>query len=118
MRIQVIDLYQPKLQFHLHLHNKELEIQLHSLLVGQGAMSHLLIQMAQEMSRRTGGQGAGDPSQSSGQGSNSGGRKEMKMDEKWIPWMPIASLEELDHREERNYQDSRVGWSSFQVGYA
>ena len=61
------------------------------LLVGQGAMSHLLIQMAQEMSRRTGGEGAGDPPQSSGQGSNSGGRKEMKMDEKWIPSMPVAS---------------------------
>ena len=30
------------------------------LLVGQGAMSHLLIQMAQEMNRRTVGQGAGD----------------------------------------------------------
>ena len=59
--------------------------------VGQGAMSHLLIQMAQEMNRRTVGQGAGDPSQSSGQGSTSGGRKEMKMDEKWIPSMPIAS---------------------------
>ena len=61
------------------------------LLVGQGAMSHLLMQMAQEMNRRTMGQGAGDPSQSSGQGSTSGGRKEMKMDEKWIPSMPIAS---------------------------
>ena len=61
------------------------------LLMGQGAMSHLLIQMAQEMNRRTVGQGAGDPSQSSGQGSTSGGRKEMKMDEKWIPSMPIAS---------------------------
>ena len=51
------------------------------LLVGQGAMSHLLIQMAQEMNRRASGQGAGDPSQSSGQGSASGSRKEMKMDE-------------------------------------
>ena len=61
------------------------------LLMGQGAMSHLLMQMAQEMNRRTMGQGAGDPSQSSGQGSTSGGRKEMKMDEKWIPSMPIAS---------------------------
>ena len=30
------------------------------LLVGQGAMSHLLIQMAQEMNRRASGQGAGD----------------------------------------------------------
>ena len=54
-------------------------------------MSHLLIQMAQEMNRRSSGQGAGDPSQSSGQGSASGSRKEMKMDEKWIPSMPIAS---------------------------
>ena len=61
------------------------------LLVGQGAMSHLLIQMAQEMNRRASGQGAGDPSQSSGPGSASGSRKEMKMDEKWIPSMPIAS---------------------------
>ena len=47
-------------------------------------MSHLLIHMAQEMNRRTVEQGAGDPSQLSGQGSTSGGRKEMKMDEKWI----------------------------------
>ena len=46
------------------------------LLMGQGAMSQLK---------------AGDPSQSSGQGSTSGSRKEMKMDEKWIPSMPIAS---------------------------
>ena len=61
------------------------------LLVGQGAMSHLLIQMAQDMNRSTVGQGAGDPSQLSGQGSASGSRKEMKMDEKWIPSMPIAS---------------------------
>ena len=45
------------------------------LLVGQGAMSHLLIQMAQEMNRRTLGQGAGDPSQSSGQGSTSEGER-------------------------------------------
>ena len=35
VRIQVIDLYQPKLRFHLHLHNKELEIQLHSCLWGR-----------------------------------------------------------------------------------
>ena len=42
--------------------------------------------MAQEMNRRTVGQGAGDPSQSGGQGSTFGGRKEMKMDEKWISW--------------------------------
>ena len=41
-------------------------------------MSHLLIQMAQEMNRRASKQGAGS-------------RKEMKMDEKWIPSMPIAS---------------------------
>ena len=41
-------------------------------------MSHLLLQMAQEMNRRTVEQGASDPSQSSGQE----GRKEMKMDEK------------------------------------
>ena len=60
------------------------------LFVGQGAMSHLLIQMAQEMNRRASEQGGGDPSQSSGQGSASGSRKEMK-DQKWIPSMPIAS---------------------------
>ena len=83
------------------------------LLVGQGAMSHLLIQMAQEMNRRSSGQGAGDPSQSSGQGSASGSRKEMKMDEKWIPSMPIASLEELDIERKKNYQDSKVGWKQF-----
>ena len=35
VRIQVIDLDQPKLRFHLHLHNKELEIQLHSCLWGR-----------------------------------------------------------------------------------
>ena len=37
VRIQVIDLHQPKLRFHLHLHlhNKELEIQLHSCLWGK-----------------------------------------------------------------------------------
>ena len=35
VRIQVKDLYQPKLRFHLHLHNKELEIQLHSGLWGR-----------------------------------------------------------------------------------
>ena len=35
VRIQVIDLYQSKLQFHFYLHNKELEIQLHSCLWGR-----------------------------------------------------------------------------------
>ena len=33
--IQVTDLYQPKLRFHLHLHNKELGIQLHNCLWGR-----------------------------------------------------------------------------------
>ena len=65
------------------------------LLMGQGGMRHLLIQVAQEMNRRAAGQGAGDPSQSSGGQGNtsgdSGNRKEMKMDEKWIPSMPTAS---------------------------
>ena len=70
--------------------------------MGQGAISHLLILMAQEMNRRASEQGAGDPSQSSGQGSASGRRKEMKMDEKWISWMPINSiLEELDIKRKR-----------------
>ena len=41
-------------------------------------MSHLLIQMAQKMNRRTVGQEAGDPLQSSGQGGTSRERKEMK----------------------------------------
>ena len=35
IQVQVIDLYQPKLRFHLHLHNKELEIQLHNCLWGR-----------------------------------------------------------------------------------
>ena len=35
VRIQVIGLHQSKLRFHLHLHNKELEIQLHSCLWGK-----------------------------------------------------------------------------------
>ena len=35
VKIQVIDLCQPKLRFHLHLHNKELEIQLHNCLWGR-----------------------------------------------------------------------------------
>ena len=64
------------------------------LLLEQGAMSHLLFQMAQEMNRRAAG-GSGDPSQlSGGQGNtsgDSGNRKDMKMDEKWIPSMPTAS---------------------------
>ena len=58
-------------------------------------MSHLLIQMAQEMSR-TGGQGAGDFSQVSRQGSTSEGRKEMKMDEKMDSIDANSILEELD----------------------
>ena len=64
------------------------------LLVGQGAMSHLLIQMAQEMNRRAAGQGAGDPNnrmEDKGIHLDCGNRKEMKMDEKWIPSMPTAS---------------------------
>ena len=48
-----------------------------------------------EMNRRASGQGAGDTSRSSGGQGNtsgdSGNRKEMKMDEKWIPSMPTAS---------------------------
>ena len=64
------------------------------LLVGQGAMSQLMIQMAQEMNRRAAG-GSGDPFQTSGgQGNNPGtsndSKKEMRMDEKWIPAMPAA----------------------------
>ena len=88
------------------------------LLVGQGAMSHLLIQMAQEMNRRASEQGAGDPSQSNGgQGNASGSRKEMR-------WMRNGFLRcqqhlgRIGHREGKNYQDSRLGWNSFQVGCA
>ena len=84
------------------------------LLVGQGAMSHLLIQMAQEMNRRTSEQGAGDPSQSSGQGSASGSRKEMKMDEKWIPSMPTASWKNWTSRKElsgfKSWLEQFSGW--------
>ena len=77
-------------------------------------MSHLLIQMAQEMNRRTAGQGAGDPSQSSGQGSTSGGRKEMKMDER-IPSMPIASWKNWTSREKelsgfKSWLEQFSGW--------
>ena len=62
-------------------------------------MSHLLIQMAQKINRRTVGQEAGDPSQSSGQGSTFEGRKKMKMDEKWIPSMLIASWKNWTSRQ-------------------
>ena len=44
VRIRVIDLYQSKLRFHLHLHQRVGD-PVAQLLVGQGAMSHLLIQM-------------------------------------------------------------------------
>ena len=67
------------------------------LLVGQSAMSTLMLQMAQEMSRRSAGS-AGDLSQTGGQGNQGGNpgsssepKKEMRMDEKWIPSMPTAS---------------------------
>ena len=59
------------------------------------AMSHLLIQMAQEMNRRASEQGAGDPSQSNGQGGASGSRKEMKIDEV-DSFDAYSILEELD----------------------
>ena len=56
------------------------------LLVGQSAMSTLMLQMAQEMSRRSAGS-AGDPSQTVGQGNQGGNpgsssepKKEMRMD--------------------------------------
>ena len=67
------------------------------LLVGQSAMSTLMLQMAQEMNRRSVGN-TGDPSQAGGQGNQGGNpgsssesKKEMRMDEKWIPSMPTAS---------------------------
>lgn len=49
-------------------------------------MSQLMIQMAQEMNRRAARGWHGDPSQSSGTSNDS--KKEMRMDEKWIPAMP------------------------------
>ena len=66
------------------------------ILVGQSAMSQLMLQMAQEMQRRAvGNAGVSQPGEV-GQGNNPGtssgdSKKEMRMDEKWIPAMPIAS---------------------------
>ena len=65
------------------------------ILVGQSAMSQLMVQMAQEMQRRAMGNAGGSP-QEVGQGNNPGTssgdfKKEMRMDEKWIPAMPLAS---------------------------
>ena len=55
VRIQVIDLYQPKLRFHFYLTTKEF-----------GIICTIAYGAAQEMNRRA-GQGAGDPA-SGGQG--------------------------------------------------
>ena len=58
------------------------------------------------------GQEAGDSSQVSGQGSTSGGRKEMKMDEKWIPSMPIASWKNWTSR---GKEFEKSAWKSARV---
>ena len=100
VKIQVTDLCQPKSPIPPPPPQQGVGDPVAQLLVEQGAMSHLLIQMAQEMNRRASEQGAGDPSHSSGQGSAPGSRKEMKMDEKWIPSMPIARS---DHEEQETF---------------
>ena len=66
------------------------------ILVGQSAMSQLMLQMAQEMQRRAMGDAGMSQHGMMGQGNNPGissgdSRKEMRMDEKWIPAMPTAS---------------------------
>ena len=66
------------------------------ILVGQSAMSQLMLQMAQEMQRRAMGNAEVSQHGEMGQGNNPGtssgdSRKEMRMDEKWIPAMPTAS---------------------------
>ena len=62
------------------------------LLVGQSAMSQLMLQMAQEMQRRAMGNAGVSQHDEIGQGNNPGtssgdSKKEMHMDEKWIPAM-------------------------------
>lgn len=64
-------------------------------------MSQLMIQMTQEMNRRAAGI-SGDPSQSGGTSNDS--KKEMRMDEKWIPAMRNGILEVVD------FKRSRVVW--------
>ena len=59
-------------------------------------MSQLMLQMAQEMQRRAMGDAGMSQHGMMGQGNNPGtssgdSRKEMRMDEKWIPAMPTAS---------------------------
>ena len=59
-------------------------------------MSQLMLQMAQEMQRRAMGNAGVSQHDEVGQGNNPGTssgeyKKEMRMDEKWIPAMPIAS---------------------------
>jgi len=68
------------------------------ILVGQSAMSTLMLQMAQEMNRRAAGstgtsapQGGDQGNQGGNPGSSTDSKKEMRMDEKWIPSMPTAS---------------------------
>ena len=75
------------------------------ILVGQSAMSTLMLQMAQEMSRRAAGN-TGNPATQAGDQGNQGGnpgsssdsKKEMRMDEKWIPSMPAASWKSWSSR--------------------
>ena len=57
--------------------------------------------------------GSGDPSQpSGGQGNTSGASENRKRND------DSRHLGRIGLQEEKNYRDSRVGWSSFQVGYA
>ena len=93
------------------------------LLESQSAMSMLMMQMAREMNQRSlqqqlpqqpqqqVGQDPNQPQAAGQQGGQTGGyQKEMKMDEKWIPAMPVGL------RQEKNCQVSRIGWRSSVVG--
>ena len=98
------------------------------LLESQSAMSMLMMQMAREMNQRSlqqqlpqqpqqqVGQDPNQPQAAGQQGGQTGGyQKEMKMDEKWIPAMPVPGWN-LGLREEKNCQVSRIGWRSSVVG--
>ena len=65
------------------------------ILVGQSAMSQLMVQMAQEMQRRAmrnAGVSQHEVGQENNPGTSSGEyKKEIRMDEKWISAMPLAS---------------------------
>ena len=92
------------------------------LLESQSAMSMLMMQMAREMNQRSQQlpqpqqqqQGVPNPtpqpSQAAGQPiGQAGPAREMRMDEKWIPAMPVPPWKQ-GIREEENSQGSRTGW--------